>query len=134
MPRNRPPRDFFDNLIEVGDRYFYGSPAIDGVVKKITGKTMVLKIGEDDIEIGHSMKCASPEKGICLDKHSENTEYIVRWRMWIGADVHETNYTWHRQEFTDLKEARECFESKSPRHDRVTLKQISTRLIAKSDD
>lgn len=75
MPRYRrrdgPPVDFLNNVIEVGDSYFYGSPPTLGKVLKITGSTIVIEetITYANGEVKkHPMKCKSPEKGLCIDK------------------------------------------------------------------
>ena len=69
MRKRRPVVDFNDNLIEVGDRYFYGSPPTNGVVIQIKHTSIVI---ETEVHIynsdGSTMNCKSPDKGICIDK------------------------------------------------------------------
>jgi hypothetical protein len=66
MRKKEPPRDFFGELIEVGDDYFYGSPPTNGTVKRIVGGTIIVEYYDN---IGEStMRCASPERGVCLNK------------------------------------------------------------------
>ena len=70
----RPVVDYFGNLIEVGDAYFYGSPPTAGRVVKINRSAIVIEIPafhedkEIQLEPPHLMTCRSPEKGVCLDK------------------------------------------------------------------
>ena len=70
FPRKpRPVVDHFGTLIEPGDRYFYGSPPTHGLVVKITGRSLLLDIGMGRWDrVNRTMKCKSPEKGVCIDK------------------------------------------------------------------
>ncbi|MEE8114191.1 MAG: hypothetical protein V3T23_07525 [Nitrososphaerales archaeon] len=68
-PRSkRPPEDYFGNLIEVGDRFFYSTCAVGTVVNiKVTSIEIEIRRGAHSGS-NHIMKCKSPERGICLDK------------------------------------------------------------------
>ena len=69
MPRDRTIRDHFGNAIEVGDRYFYGSPPTHGVVIKLRTSSLMLDIGACRwTGANATMNCKSPEKGICIDR------------------------------------------------------------------
>lgn len=74
MYPKKPLVDYFDNLIEVGDAYFYGAPPTAGRVVKINRTSIILEVpafheGEEmQVEPPVLMKCKSPEKGVCLDK------------------------------------------------------------------
>jgi hypothetical protein len=68
--------DFFGNIIEIGDAYFYGSPPTAGKVTAINTGHIVLtyhtQVFDDDIDDWvdgqRHMKCGSPDTGVCLDK------------------------------------------------------------------
>ena len=125
--RKRPVVDHFGNLIEVGDRYFYGAPPTTGVVSMVKVSTIELECG---------MKCKSPDKGICLDKipGGPGTEYRVGWSVWTGVEpCGRSEYSRHSQSFHDLEKAMECFETKSLHNDQVTLKKITTKLLEESE-
>jgi hypothetical protein len=73
MYPKRPVVDYFGNLIEIGDAYFYGSPPTAGKVVKINRSSIVLQeyivSGGVIYKVGPGeMTCRSPEKGVCLDK------------------------------------------------------------------
>lgn len=67
-----PVVDHFGNLIEVGDRYFYGAPPTHGTVISIKLRTIVIEVGAGWNGTNQIMKCKSPDKGICLDKIPED--------------------------------------------------------------
>lgn len=133
MRKRPPPTDHFGNLIEVGDKYFYGSPAWHGVVTKITGSSIVLV----NVNL-NSMKCKSPEKGVCLEKIpglTAKTQYKVEWRMWKGTDSSGmSEYSNHSQLFDDKTEAYACFEAKLLSDDQVKLTKITTDQLEASDE
>jgi hypothetical protein len=61
--------DFFGHPIEVGDRYFYGSPPTFGRVIVVRVTSIMLETGADKWDkTSTTMNCKSPEKGVCLDK------------------------------------------------------------------
>ncbi len=72
------PVDYFGNIIEVGDAYFYGSPPRAGKVTAV--KTSTIELTYFKVQWDHkedrwaqsdetdTMTCGSPEKGVCLDK------------------------------------------------------------------
>jgi hypothetical protein len=72
------PRDYFGNLIEVGDAYFYGEPPTAGKITAIKGSTIVLTyykvVFSEELrqcvpgDETTTMNCYSPERGVCLDK------------------------------------------------------------------
>lgn len=68
--RKKEPRDYLNNLIEVGDQYFYGAPPTLGTVVAIKGSTIIIESGiyGDRDNPPQQMKCKSPEKGLCIDK------------------------------------------------------------------
>jgi len=74
MRPKKPIVDYFGNLIEIGDAYFYGAPPTAGRVVKINRSSIILEVpcfyGDDEIgvETPSLMTCKSPEKGVCLDK------------------------------------------------------------------
>lgn len=68
MKPKQPPRDFFGNLIEIGDDYFYGSPTEVGKVVAIKGKAIVIDLMTKTFYRSTQMNCKSPEKGVCLNK------------------------------------------------------------------
>ena len=76
MYPKKPIVDYFGNLIEVGDAYFYGSPPTAGRVTKINTKTIELsypgKLWDDEekkwVPGQEVMRCRSPRCGVCLDK------------------------------------------------------------------
>lgn len=72
--RDRTIRDHFGNEIEVGDRYFYGSPPTHGIVIKIRQMSIVIETGGSRWEpnVNHTMNCKSPDKGVCLDRVPED--------------------------------------------------------------
>lgn len=65
--RNSPPRDYFSNLIEIGDRYFYGSPCTTGIVCSVKKTSIEIELDHPTRNV-NVMKRKSPDKGICLDK------------------------------------------------------------------
>ena len=69
-----PILDFFGHEIEIGDRYFYGSPPTAGVVVKLKSSSLVLVVGVDWNGANATMSCKSPEKGICIDKVTKGIE------------------------------------------------------------
>jgi len=85
MPKGyikRQPRDYFGNVIEIGDAYFYGSPPCAGKVIAIKGSSIILqykrhpliydellnKYVMDTLSKVETMTCKSTERGVCLDK------------------------------------------------------------------
>ena len=73
--------DYFGNLIELGDAYFYGAPPTAGKVVEIHRSYIVLEYPKtlqkyeeathsyvDTETIQKRMKCGSPDRGVCLDK------------------------------------------------------------------
>jgi len=71
--RDRTIRDHFGNEIEVGDRYFYGSPCTHGIVIQLRKTSIMLECGAESWRnINRTMNCKSPEKGICIDKAPED--------------------------------------------------------------
>ncbi len=67
-PRKGDPIiDHFGNDIEVGDRYFYGSPPTHGVVLKLRTSSIMIEVGSR-LGVSSTMDCKSPRKGICIDK------------------------------------------------------------------
>jgi len=132
MRTRPPPKDHFGNLIEVGDRYFYGSPSHNGTVIKIMGGSIMLDLGPNRIGEEVNMKCKSPEKGVCLDKIPSNakTVYKVTWKIWKGVEpCGRAEYSHHSQLFDNLSQATECFNTKSLHHKDATLTKISTEII-----
>lgn len=64
-----PIVDFFGHEIEVGDRYFYGSPPTAGIVILVLRRRIVIDRGANPFTgVNETMNCKSPEKGICIDK------------------------------------------------------------------
>lgn len=71
-----PLVDHFGNIIEIGDAYFYGSPPTAGRVTKISARSIEItshgQVWDDGfakwVDGETTMKCSSPEKGVCLDK------------------------------------------------------------------
>jgi len=72
----KPPVDYFENLIEIGDAFFYGSPAQAGIVTAIKGRVVTITY---DCEVydekkgkwvpgQRSMNCKNSSIGVCLDK------------------------------------------------------------------
>ena len=78
MYPKKPLVDYFGNLIEVGDAYFYGSPPTAGIVTKINKTTIEISYPTKrwssvldswiEVDTQDTMKCKSPRKGVCLDK------------------------------------------------------------------
>lgn len=74
--KKTPPVDFFENIIEIGDAYFYGSPAHAGIVTAIKGRTITItwdgevwdEKKEKWVPGKLSMNCRNPSIGVCLDK------------------------------------------------------------------
>lgn len=135
------PRDFFGNIIEVGDRYFYGSPTVTGVVCKIKVKTIEVELEQSPREVygdSKTIKCNSPNKGVCLDKvpnDAADTVYKVTWKVWKGIEpCGAAEYESFQQSFTDLDAAQSLFEVKNLYHDRAKLTKITTELLETSDD
>ncbi len=62
------PRDFNDQFIEVGDRYFTGNPPAFGRVIKVNKTSIVLEIGSDYLGRNQIQRVSSPDQGICVDK------------------------------------------------------------------
>lgn len=140
MVRPKPiPKDFFGHVIEIGDRYFYGSPTVVGVVCKIKHKTIEIQLEKSPrTTSGDStiMKCKSPDKGVCLDKIPGNgkTEYKVTWKMWRGVEpCGKADYSHHKQLFDTLEAAEECLKAKRLHNDDVKLTKITTEEL-KNDE
>lgn len=130
------PKDHFGNVIEVGDKYFYGGSTVTGVIHAVKRTTIELQLGDEYND--NIMKCKSPDKGICLDKipnDAADTVYKVTWRVWKGIEpCGVAEYESFQQSFTDLAAALLLFEVKSLYHDRAKLTKITTELLEESDD
>lgn len=62
-------RDFFGNVIEVGDRFFYATPYCSvGRVVKLRPTTLLLDIGANHRGANETMNVNSPMRGVCLNK------------------------------------------------------------------
>lgn len=73
MRKRKPIVDFFGNLIEIGDRYFYGSPPTFGRVIKLRQTSIMLETGANRWDnTSTTMNCKSPATGVCLDKTPED--------------------------------------------------------------
>lgn len=78
-------RDFFGNPIEVGDRYYYGSPPTRGTVIKLRKTSIVIERGVNTAGVNLTMNCKSPATGICVDKVPQDQEFWTapsRHRVW----------------------------------------------------
>ena len=128
-------KDFFGNVIEIGDRYFYGSPDVVGVVCNIKQKTIVIQLEKSPRSTyGNSktMNCKSPDKGVCLDKIPGKGEvaYKVTWRVWKGVEpCGKADYISYKQYFGDLDQATSHFETKKLHHDDAAIFKITTEQL-----
>lgn len=68
-------RDYFGNAIEVGDRYYYGSPPTRGTVIKLRKTSILIERGGNTAGINLTMNCKSPDTGICVDRVPEGDEF-----------------------------------------------------------
>ncbi len=65
------PRDFFKQIIEVGDWYFASNPPALGRVIKVRKSSLMMEIGADYLGRNQTRGVKSPDQGICLDKIPE---------------------------------------------------------------
>lgn len=68
--QRKPPMDCFGNVIEVGDRFFYGIPTpYVGIVTEIKIKTIRMELRQGKFSRKNCMmNCKTPQNGVCLDK------------------------------------------------------------------
>ena len=132
----RPITDFFDNVIEIGDRYFYGSPDTVGVVTALKHTSIEIEFALEHGQGTRTMKCRSPNRGVCLDKvPGAQTEYKVTWKVWKGIEpCGKAEYSHHSQTFDDLATARACFETKKQHCNRAKLGKVTTTLLDEAED
>ena len=66
-----PIKDYFGNLIEVGDRIYYNRQA--GIVVKLRQKSLLFDIGAGSWNYANqTMNCNSPDQAVCLDRVPED--------------------------------------------------------------
>lgn len=127
------PKDYFGNVIEIGDSYFKDHDTF-GFVAEIDGEAITIDISlpKTNIDWDGRIRLSRPERGVCLNKipGKGKIEYKVTWRVWKGIETcGSSDYAYHSQIFDDLSKARECFALKQLHCDDAKLIKIVTKQL-----